>query len=75
MKVSSNCESVMAGLLSSSEEIPASTASRLTSLAPAAVPDESLYKCDPARKPHSAKTYTRQADINQVLTSGNNVVL
>lgn len=67
MKASSNCDSVMAGLLSSSEEIPASTASRLTSLAPASVPDESLYKCDPARKLQSAKTYTRQADINQLL--------
>ena len=68
MKASSNCESVMAGLLSSSEAMLASTASLLTSLAPASVPDESLYKGDPARKPQSAKTYTRQADINQVLT-------
>ena len=68
MKASSSCESVMLELLSSSDLGLASSASRLASLPPASVPDESLYKCDPARKPQSAKTYTRQADINQVLT-------
>ena len=68
MKSSSGCESVMLSLLSSSDLAPAPSASSLASLAPASVPDESLYKCDPARKPQSAKTYTRQADINQVKT-------
>ena len=58
----------MMELLSSSDLELTSSASRLASLAPASVPDESLYKCDPARKPQSAKTYTRQAEISQVLT-------
>ena len=66
MKSSSGCESVMLSLLSSSDLAPAPSASALASLTPASVPDESLYKCDPARRPQSAKTYTRQADINQV---------
>ena len=66
MKSMSGCESVMLSLLSSSDLSPAPSASALTSLAPASVPDVSLYKCDPARRPQSAKTYTRQADINQV---------
>ena len=68
MKNSSSCESVMLELLSSSDLCLSSSASSLASLTPAPVPDESLYKCDPARKPQSAKTYTRQADISQVLT-------
>ena len=68
MKSSSGCESVMLGLLASSDLAPASSASALASLAPASVPEESLYKCDPARRPQSAKIYTRQADINQVKT-------
>ena len=68
MKSSSGCESVMLSLLSSSDLAPAPSASALASLAPASVPDESLYKCDPARRTQSAKTYTRQADINQVIT-------
>ena len=58
----------MMELLSSSDLELTSSASSLASLAPASVPDESLYKCDPARKPQSAKTYTRQADISQVPT-------
>ena len=39
----------------------------LTSSCPAPVPEESLYKCDPSRRPQSSKSYTRQADINNLL--------
>ena len=38
-------------------------------LPPADVPEESLYKSDPARKSKSGKTtFTRQADIEEVGT-------
>ena len=64
MTSSCDCEAVLTRLLASSSPDPAPTS--LASLCPAQVPEESLYKCDPARKPQSAKTFTRQADINQV---------
>ena len=39
-------------------------------LSPATVPEESLYKSDPARKSKSGKTsFTRQADIEEVRSS------
>ena len=64
MMSSCDCEAVLTGLLASSSPDPAPAS--LATLCPAQVPEESLYKCDPARKPQSAKTFTRQADINQV---------
>ena len=64
MMSSCDCEAVLTRLLASSSPDPAPAS--LASLCPAPVPEESLYKCDPARKPQSAKTFTRQADINQV---------
>ena len=40
-------------------------------LSPADVPEESLYKSDPARKSKSGKTsFTRQADIEEVRVGG-----
>lgn len=64
MMSSCDCEAVLTRLLSASSPDPGLAS--LASLCPAPVPEESLYKCDPARKPQSAKTFTRQADINQV---------
>ena len=64
MTSSCDCEAVLTRLLASSSPDPAPAS--LAALCPAQVPEESLYKCDPARKPQSAKTFTRQADINQV---------
>lgn len=65
MMSSCDCEAVLTRLLSASSPDPGLAS--LASLCPAPVPEESLYKCDPARKPQSAKTFTRQADINQLL--------
>ena len=43
------------------------TTTQLSLLPPATVPEESLYKSDPARKSKSGKTsFTRQADIEEV---------
>lgn len=41
----------------------------------ATVPEESLYKCDPARKSTTNKSYTKQSEINQVSDNGNVIML
>ena len=60
----SSC-SVMSSLLKDTETVP--TSHHYSLLSPATVPEESLYKSDPARKSKSGKTsFTRQADIEEV---------
>ena len=64
MTSSSNVQEVFSNLVIASNLDPSQDLSPLT---PAPVPDESLYKCDPSRRPQSSKAYTRQTDINNLL--------
>ena len=51
MKSSSSCDKVMLSVISEFELIVSeSDLEKISSLTPAIVPDESLYKCDPSRQ-------------------------